>query len=95
MKKIYALIAAVVVLAAASVAVIICPDRSDSLFYANIEALAQVENGYCYNGGVGASQCEIEAGINIAGFGVSGTCSVTCESGDYACCGVRCICVKY
>ncbi|MBQ8811576.1 MAG: hypothetical protein IJZ70_04620 [Bacteroidales bacterium] len=44
MKKIYALIATVVVLAAASVAVIVNAGKPDSLFEANVEALAQVED---------------------------------------------------
>ena len=45
MKKICAFIAAVVVLAAASVAVIVNVAASDSLFEANVEALADVESG--------------------------------------------------
>ena len=45
MKKIYAFIAAVVVLAAASVAVIVNAADSDLLFVANVEALVQVEAG--------------------------------------------------
>ena len=43
MKKIHALIAAVVVLAAASVAVIVNAGKPDSFFEANIEALTQEE----------------------------------------------------
>ncbi len=93
MKKIYALIAAIIVLAAASVAIIVNAGKPDSFFEANVEALANVEDVYCYNGGIGASQCEIEAGITIAGHGVSATCSVTCRDGYYACCGIRCVCV--
>ncbi len=45
MKKIYALIAAIIVLAAASVAVIVNADNSESLFEANVEALANYETG--------------------------------------------------
>ena len=45
MKKIYALIAAVVVLAAASVAIIVNAGKPDSFFEANVEALADVESG--------------------------------------------------
>ncbi|MBQ8811574.1 MAG: hypothetical protein IJZ70_04610 [Bacteroidales bacterium] len=43
MKKIYALIAAIIVLAAVSVYLAINRDRNDSLFDANIDALAQDE----------------------------------------------------
>ncbi len=43
MKKIYVFIAAIIVLAAVSVAVIINAGNSDSFFEANIEALADVE----------------------------------------------------
>ena len=52
MKKIYAFIATVIVLAAVSVAVIINAGNSDSFFEANVEALADVENSIpkeCYN----------------------------------------------
>ena len=68
------------------------------LLFANLEALTRGEPGpgggpYCHAGGPGASQCSIDAGINIAGYGVSGGCSVTCGSGTYACCTLRCTCV--
>ena len=45
MKKIYAFIATVIVLAAVSVAVIINAGNSDSFFEANVEALANDEEG--------------------------------------------------
>ena len=45
MKKIYALIAATIVLAAASVAIIVNAGKPDSFFEANIEALANYETG--------------------------------------------------
>lgn len=61
-----------------------------------VEALANNEdepyNPYCYNGGTGSLQCSIDAGITIFGFGISTACSVTCDSGYYACCGIRCTC---
>lgn len=50
------------------------------------EAVAQAEDSSCFAGGPGSSQCSIEA----AGVG----CSVTCNSGFYACCsalGCRCL----
>ena len=53
MKKIHALIAAVVVLAAASVAVIVNAGKPDSFFEANVEALADQEAGF-----FGADPCE-------------------------------------
>ena len=49
-------------------------------------------NPYCYNGGKGSASCSIEGGITIAGYGVSGGCSVSCHEGYYACCGIRCTC---
>jgi len=60
------------------------------LAFANVEQLAQAE--YCYAGGKGATQCSIEAGIVIAGYGISGGCSVTCGGTSFACCGLRCTC---
>ena len=51
MKKIHAFVAAIIVLAAAaSVAVIVNAVNSDSLFEANVEALAQVEDGVSCTG---------------------------------------------
>lgn len=51
-----------------------------------------VSDRSCYNGGPGSTSCSIEAGIQIAGYGVSGGGSVSCESGMYACCGLSCTC---
>lgn len=48
----------------------------------------------CWNGGFGATSCSIEAGIELGG-GISGKCSVSCDSSTYACCGIRCICKPY
>lgn len=92
MKKILSFIIAAI--STTMVVLMHYPNKIDVIFNANIEALARVEGNYCYNGGEGASQCEIEAGIEIAGYGVSATCSVTCRDGYYACCGIRCTCVK-
>ena len=64
------------------------------LFDTNVEVLAANDIPYCYNGGQGAIQCEIEGGITILEIGVSATCSVTCRDGYYACCGIKCTCVK-
>jgi hypothetical protein len=49
---------------------------------------------FCYNGGIGAVSCSIEGGIEIAGSGVSASCMVSCSSGYYACCSLRCTCVS-
>jgi len=49
---------------------------------------------FCYNGGPGSSSCSIDAGISISGYGMTGGCSVSCQSGYYACCTLRCTCVK-
>lgn len=71
-------------------------DESD-LLLANIETLADVDeawNPVCYNGGPGSTSCSIGAGISIGQGGVSGDCSVSCQDGYYACCGIRCTCKK-
>ncbi len=69
-------------------------NKPSSMTLLNVEAISADENPFCYNGGVGASQCSIEGGITILNFGVSANCSVTCNSGYYACCGIRCTCKK-
>lgn len=48
----------------------------------------------CYAGGIGAVYCAIPAGISIDGELTKG-CSVKCIGGYYACCDLRCKCVKY
>lgn len=63
----------------------------------NVVALTAGEAGSgsnCHNGGPGASACSIAKGITISGFGVTKGCSVACNSGYYACCGMQCTCVK-
>ena len=77
-------------------------DRNLVLSLTNIEKLAYGENSsgdsaynpYCHNGGLGADSCSIGGGVDIAGYGVSLECSVSCNSGFYACCGIRCTCKK-
>jgi len=77
-------------------------DRNLVFSLTNIEELAYGESssgdsGYnpiCHNGGFGANSCSIGGGIDIAGYGVSLECSVSCNSGFYACCGIRCTCKK-
>lgn len=48
----------------------------------------------CHNGGYGAKECSIAAGVKLAGGGISDECSVSCVPGTYACCGLKCKCVK-
>ena len=59
----------------------------------NAKVLASSSDPYCYSGGRSASRCSVNAGTEIAGFGVSGGCSVACREGSYACCTIRCECV--
>lgn len=78
--------------------------EAEKFMKANVEALTLDEPGggggggndcpYCYNGGPGATSCSIDAGIEIAGWGVSGACSVSCKGEYYACCGIRCTCCR-
>lgn len=55
----------------------------------NIEVLSESEGGKeCMEGGEGATSCS----YGFGGF----TCSVSCESGYYACCGMTgCKCKSY
>lgn len=56
----------------------------------NIEALCDPENTPCISGGPHAISCSIDATAGPIGA----ACSVTCESGHYACCtynGCHCI----
>lgn len=43
----------------------------------------------------GATSCSISGGIDIKGGGASAACDVSCQTGYYACCGIRCTCEKY
>lgn len=62
----------------------------------NVETLNRSESDDdCIAGGQGSSSCSIEGGIEIVGNGVTVGCSVSCNSGYYACCGLTsCDCVK-
>lgn len=57
----------------------------------NSKELAERHDTECYYGGKGSKSCSIPAGIEMKG-GVSIECSVTCNDGYYACCGLSCIC---
>lgn len=46
----------------------------------------------CLSGGEGANSCSVDAGIDILGVGVTTSCSVSCNDGYFACCGVGCYC---
>lgn len=68
------------------------------LLLANAEALADEtkEGGdrSCVSGGWHSTSCSIEKGTTIVNVGISTGCSVSCESGYYACCGIKCTCKK-
>ena len=68
--------------------------NSNAILSINVEALTKdPEEKPCFNGGPGATQCSISAGITLK-LGVTAGCSVTCSSGYYACCSYHCTCVK-
>jgi len=46
----------------------------------------------CVNGGRGSTGCAISAGISIAGCGLTTGCDVSCGSGYFSCCSMRCRC---
>lgn len=56
-------------------------------------APARAKATTCYNGGVGATSCSIDAGVWVDGD-VSTYCTVSCSAGYYACCGLRCTCIS-
>lgn len=104
MKRKLFIAGATFVLVAAAVTAIAANRQTNtpSLMEANIEALesrgvggggegGEGGSALCASGGRGASQCSNDG--NIAGSG--GGCSVTCNSGYYACCNVvNCYCVR-
>ena len=101
MKKKFFFAAVALVMSAATTVGYKAYDKSNmsEFMMANIEALSSPEDNSficqnCYSGGPGASSCSIEAGIDIVGSGMSGSCSVSCNQGYYACCSIRCICCK-
>ena len=57
----------------------------------NPKELAERHDTECYYGGKGSKSCSIPTGIEMKG-GVSIECSVSCNDGYYACCGLSCIC---
>ena len=94
-KKLFSIVGAVLTMVAVLTFVYVKNERNkDLLFVANIEALADVELSICIAGGEGASSCEIGGGLDVVGYGVSVACSVTCDNGYYACCGLGCKCIK-
>lgn len=63
-----------------------------------IEVLTQGEEARptCHSGGVYATSCSIDAGVDLGEAGFAGGCSVSCESGKaYACCHKECKCIPY
>jgi hypothetical protein len=99
-KKIFGGIAVVAIAAVAAWNVNLNSQDNElsNVYLANVEALANGEstpiNPSCWNGGVGSSSCSIDGGIQINGYGVSSSCSVSCTAGYYACCGIRCTCKR-
>ena len=63
-------------------------DAISLLALANIEALAQNESGTytCTSGGPGSTSCSTSATIGGGKVGGGTSCSVSCNSGYYACC---------
>lgn len=70
----------------------------NTILLADVEALSSGDvslgNPICVTGGVGSTQCSIEGGASVSGYGVSIGCSVSCGEGYYSCCGLRCTCKK-
>ncbi|GAB6008827.1 NVEALA domain-containing protein [Dysgonomonas reticulitermitis] len=100
-KKIFGSLIVIAIAAVAAFNVNMNPVQESNmspLALANVEALAQSEtnnNPYCHNGGVGATSCAISSGITIVILGgVTKGCTVTCITGYYACCSIRCTCVS-
>ena len=107
MKKIKIVMFAVVVIAIAALNVrtVLNSNRPYDLNMTTIAAISGEDDsddgessggggGFCYSGGVGSGSCSIDAGTDILGSGISGGCSVSCNSGYYACCSLRCVCHK-
>ena len=94
MKKVFIAIVVLVMATLISALVNFVETKPSSMTLLNVEAISSDENPFCYNGGEGSSGCSISGGITILSYGVSAQCSVTCNSGYYACCGVRCTCKK-
>ena len=101
MKKIFYTMAVAAALFAGYSAYNTTENRNlNGITLANIEALtaspedSEPFNPLCYNGGVGSLSCSIGTGIEISTFGISLECSVSCDSGYYACCGIRCTCKR-
>ena len=55
---------------------------------------ATVSKSNCLSGGPGATSCSHTISGGAGGGSVSFSCSVTCGAGYYACCGLKCSCVK-
>ena len=71
-------------------------NNQTNLSLESIETMSSEESGSggCYAGGRGSNECSIQAGIDIVGSGTSIGCSVSCKPRYYACCSVRCTCIR-
>lgn len=94
----------IVILAMANIAVAAGAFKNDShsdnnaLMLMDVESLSDDEHE-CLSGGPGSTSCSIGAGGGVRSTsandaGVDYNCSVSCKEGYYACCGIRCICIK-
>lgn len=69
------------------------PSEYEQTYSSRSDDFGAVLDSDCHNGGPGATNCSIDAGISM-GASLTTACSVTCGSGFYACCGLRCFCKK-
>lgn len=92
MKKIYALLGVFVI-----AATFLCAAGDDPFVdfpedpFDDVEYAASIND--CVAGGYGARSCSIDVDVEVAGFGIGGRCSISCDPGLFACCGYRCRCV--
>ena len=68
------------------IGIIVISTHLDSLSLYAEQAIVCVEGGY------GSQSCSIDAGVNIAGYGVTAGCSVSCINGYFSCCALTCRC---
>lgn len=95
----------IAILATANIAVAAGSFKQDShsnnniMMLEDVESLSNDEHSGCLSGGPGSTACSIGAGVGVRSasandVGVDYNCSVSCQEGYYACCGIRCTCIK-
>lgn len=74
--------------------------KNSNMMLEAVESLSNDEHE-CFSGGPGSSSCSIGGGVGVRSIsknkkdvGIDYNCSVSCKEGYYACCGIRCTCVK-